>query len=333
MADAPTVEPGRPRARSAGRRARARAPRTTAIASTHERRSTRPPHAEPAPETAASPSAAAEPRSPAPRRTCRRVRARLARLGAQRRSANPVLEPLFRIVRADPPEGRPAADRAGLRRRRAPPPRAAAQERRPVHHPSARGDDDPRRARHDAADAVRGAAARHGRGHAVHPRRAARGLRRRGRATWSTASPSSTRSSTASRRRPRPCARWSSRWPATSGCSSSSSPTGCTTCAPSATSARRSRSGRPARRLEIYAPLAHRLGMNTLKWELEDLAFATLYPKVYDEIVRLVTDRAPSRDDYLERRHRPRQRRPARRQDPRRRSPGGRSTTTRSTRR
>jgi GTP pyrophosphokinase len=51
--------------------------------------------------------------------------------------------------------------------------------------------------------------------------------------------------------------------------------------------------------LEIFAPLAHRLGMNTIKWELEDLSFATLYPKVYDEIVRLVTDRAPSRDDYL----------------------------------
>ena len=51
--------------------------------------------------------------------------------------------------------------------------------------------------------------------------------------------------------------------------------------------------------LEIYAPLAHRLGMNTLKWELEDLAFATLYPKRYDEIVRLVADRAPSRDTYL----------------------------------
>ncbi|MGZ4595923.1 MAG: RelA/SpoT family protein, partial [Actinomycetes bacterium] len=51
--------------------------------------------------------------------------------------------------------------------------------------------------------------------------------------------------------------------------------------------------------LEIFAPLAHRLGMNTIKWELEDLAFATLYPKVYDEIVRLVTDRAPSRDEYL----------------------------------
>jgi len=51
--------------------------------------------------------------------------------------------------------------------------------------------------------------------------------------------------------------------------------------------------------LEIYAPLAHRLGMNTIKWELEDLAFAALYPKMYDEIVRLVGQRAPSRDDYL----------------------------------
>ena len=51
--------------------------------------------------------------------------------------------------------------------------------------------------------------------------------------------------------------------------------------------------------LEIYAPLAHRLGMNTIKWELEDLAFATLYPKMYDEIVRLVGQRAPSRDEYL----------------------------------
>jgi GTP diphosphokinase / guanosine-3',5'-bis(diphosphate) 3'-diphosphatase len=53
--------------------------------------------------------------------------------------------------------------------------------------------------------------------------------------------------------------------------------------------------------LEIFAPLAHRLGMNTLKWELEDLAFATLHPKIYDEIVRLVAERAPSRDQFLER--------------------------------
>ena len=53
--------------------------------------------------------------------------------------------------------------------------------------------------------------------------------------------------------------------------------------------------------IEIFAPLAHRLGMNTIKWELEDLAFATLHPKVYDEIVRLVADRAPSREEFLER--------------------------------
>jgi GTP diphosphokinase / guanosine-3',5'-bis(diphosphate) 3'-diphosphatase len=51
--------------------------------------------------------------------------------------------------------------------------------------------------------------------------------------------------------------------------------------------------------LEIYAPLAHRLGMNTIKWELEDLSFATLYPRVYDEIVRLVSERAPAREEYL----------------------------------
>jgi guanosine-3',5'-bis(diphosphate) 3'-pyrophosphohydrolase len=51
--------------------------------------------------------------------------------------------------------------------------------------------------------------------------------------------------------------------------------------------------------LEILAPLAHRLGLNTLKWELEDLSFATLYPKRYDEIVRLVAERAPARDELL----------------------------------
>lgn len=51
--------------------------------------------------------------------------------------------------------------------------------------------------------------------------------------------------------------------------------------------------------LDIYAPLAHRLGMNTIKWELEDLAFATLHPKIYDEIVRMVAERSPSRDSFL----------------------------------
>ncbi|GIH46533.1 GTP pyrophosphokinase [Microbispora rosea] len=51
--------------------------------------------------------------------------------------------------------------------------------------------------------------------------------------------------------------------------------------------------------LEIFAPLAHRLGMNTIKWELEDLAFAMLYPKRYDEIARMVSERAPRRDLFL----------------------------------
>jgi len=51
--------------------------------------------------------------------------------------------------------------------------------------------------------------------------------------------------------------------------------------------------------LEIYAPLAHRLGMNTVKWELEDLSFAVLHPKVYEEIVHMVGARTPERERYL----------------------------------
>ncbi|WP_439333644.1 RelA/SpoT family protein [Trebonia kvetii] len=52
--------------------------------------------------------------------------------------------------------------------------------------------------------------------------------------------------------------------------------------------------------LEIYAPLAHRLGMNTVRLELEDHAFATLYPRRYDEIARLVSQRSPRRDQLLQ---------------------------------
>lgn len=51
--------------------------------------------------------------------------------------------------------------------------------------------------------------------------------------------------------------------------------------------------------LDVIAPLAHRLGMASVKWELEDLAFAILQPKKYEEIVRLVADHAPSRDRAL----------------------------------
>src|SRR5579872_6756090 len=53
--------------------------------------------------------------------------------------------------------------------------------------------------------------------------------------------------------------------------------------------------------LDIYAPLAHRLGIQELKWQLEDLAFATLHPKRYAEIEQMVASRAPERDDYLQR--------------------------------
>ena len=51
--------------------------------------------------------------------------------------------------------------------------------------------------------------------------------------------------------------------------------------------------------LEIYAPLAHRLGMQGLKQQLEDLAFAAMYPKRYAELDHLVTSRSPQRDVYL----------------------------------
>jgi GTP pyrophosphokinase len=51
--------------------------------------------------------------------------------------------------------------------------------------------------------------------------------------------------------------------------------------------------------LDIYAPLAHRLGMQELKNELEDLAFATIHPKRYAEIDQMVATRSPERDIYL----------------------------------
>lgn len=48
--------------------------------------------------------------------------------------------------------------------------------------------------------------------------------------------------------------------------------------------------------LEIYAPLANRLGINSIKWELEDLSFKTLEPKKYEEIERLIAERSPERE-------------------------------------
>jgi GTP diphosphokinase / guanosine-3',5'-bis(diphosphate) 3'-diphosphatase len=51
---------------------------------------------------------------------------------------------------------------------------------------------------------------------------------------------------------------------------------------------------------DVYAPLAHRLGVQEIRWQLEDLAFATLHPKRYAEIEQMVATRAPQRDEYLE---------------------------------
>src|SRR4051812_49181619 len=51
--------------------------------------------------------------------------------------------------------------------------------------------------------------------------------------------------------------------------------------------------------LDIYAPLAHRLGVQDIRWQLEDLAFATMHPKQYAEIEQMVATRAPERDIYL----------------------------------
>jgi len=53
--------------------------------------------------------------------------------------------------------------------------------------------------------------------------------------------------------------------------------------------------------LDIYAPLAHRLGIQGVKWQLEDLAFATLHPKRYAEIEQMVATRAPMLDEFLAR--------------------------------
>ncbi|ACV06548.1 bifunctional (p)ppGpp synthetase/guanosine-3',5'-bis(diphosphate) 3'-pyrophosphohydrolase [Kytococcus sedentarius] len=51
--------------------------------------------------------------------------------------------------------------------------------------------------------------------------------------------------------------------------------------------------------LDIYTPLAHRLGMNAIKWELEDLSFKFSQPEVYEEVVRQVAAAAPQREEYL----------------------------------
>ncbi len=51
--------------------------------------------------------------------------------------------------------------------------------------------------------------------------------------------------------------------------------------------------------LDIYAPIAHRLGIHAIKWELEDLAFQTLHPRKYNEIKALVAQQRDDRERYV----------------------------------
>jgi len=57
--------------------------------------------------------------------------------------------------------------------------------------------------------------------------------------------------------------------------------------------------GKARETLEIYAPLAHRLGIHAIKWELEDLAFQILHPRKYEEIKKLVSQQRAEREDYV----------------------------------
>ena len=206
---------------------------------------------------------------------------------------------------------------------------------RRVHHPSGRRRDGARRPRSRRRDDRGRAAARRGRGHAGH----ARGSRDRASAPTSSASSTASRSSSAStstrrrRSRPRRCARCSSRWRRTSASSSSSSPTGCTTCARSHRCRQEKQERIAQETIDIYAPLAHRLGIGDVKWQLEDLAFAVLYPKRYAEIEQMVAQRAPAARGAVDTTCST----PCGRGSPtctsRPRSPAGRSTTGRSTRR
>ena len=82
--------------------------------------------------------------------------------------------------------------------------------------------------------------------------------------------------------------------------------------------------------LEVYAPLAHRLGIHAMKWELEDLSFEILHPRKYAEIKAMVADRRADREAAVEKAATSWATSSRRSTSPPR-SPAARSTSTRST--
>ena len=83
--------------------------------------------------------------------------------------------------------------------------------------------------------------------------------------------------------------------------------------------------------LEVYAPLAHRLGIHAVKWELEDLSFQILHPRKYAEIKAMVADRRADREAQVEMARGRAQGRSREGRHPGRTSRAARSTSTRST--
>ena len=83
--------------------------------------------------------------------------------------------------------------------------------------------------------------------------------------------------------------------------------------------------------LEVYAPLAHRLGIHAVKWELEDLSFQILHPRKYAEIKAMVADRRADREAQVETAAARAEGAISRRRTSPPTSRGARSTSTRST--
>ena len=173
------------------------------------------------------------------------------------------------------PERRRAAAQQGLCLRHAKARHAEARLGRSLLRPSARSRRHPDRPQARRCHHRGGAAARHHRGHRRHPRRDRPAVRLRDRRDrrWPDQDRAAATSCRARRRRPRTCASCCSPSPPTSACCWSSSPTACTTCARSTIMPRRKAHAHRQETMDIYAPLAGRMGMQDMRSELEDLSF------------------------------------------------------------